>query len=120
MKKKLVISKNYLEKIPVRNPLINWTQNEDNIVTLEIENKGWANRVAQKLFGKPKISYVHLDKNGSFVWPLIDGNTDIIKIGELVEERFGEESHPLYERLAKFFKILESYRFISFKDDKKK
>ena len=118
-KKKIVINKNYLEKIPVKNPLINWNTDSLGIVTLEIENTGWANRVAQKLFGRPKISYVHLDQHGSFVWPLIDGETDIIKIGEAVKEHFGEKAEPLYERLAQFFRILESYRFISFKNDKK-
>ena len=118
-KKKIVINKNYLEKIPIKNPLIKWNTDESGKVTLEIENTGWANRVAQKLFGRPKISYVHLDENGSFVWPLIDGETDIIKIGEAVKEHFGEKAVPLYERLAQFFRILESYRFISFKNDKK-
>ncbi len=114
-KKKEIISKNYLELIPVRNPEISWKSGEDGLVTLEIANKGAFNKIAQTLFKKPKISYVHLDENGSFVWPLIDGENDIIKIGEAVKEHFGEKAEPLYERLAKFFKILESYKFISFK-----
>ncbi len=118
-KKKIVINKNYLVKVPVKNSLINYTTDKDGIVTLEIENTGWANRIAQKLFGRPKISYVHLDENGSFIWPLIDGETDIIVIGEKVKEQFGEKAEPLYERLAQFFRILESYKFISFQNDKK-
>lgn len=109
------ITENYLERIPLRNEEIGFSQDESGIVTLEIENKGVFNKIAQKLFKKPKISYVHLDKNGSFVWPLIDGQRDILEIGKLVDEHFGEESHPLYERLAKFFQILESYGFVSFK-----
>ena len=116
MKKKNIISKNYLDNIPLRHPEINWNRDDDGLVTLEIETTGWANRVAQKLFGRPKISYVHLDEHGSFVWPLIDGIRDITEIGVAVKEHFGDKAEPLYERLAKFFKILESYRFISFKD----
>ena len=84
----------------------------------EMENKGIANRIAQKLFKKPKISYVHLDKMGSFVWSLIDGEKSIVELGEAVEEKFGEEAHPLYERLAKYFQILDSYHFISWNDNK--
>lgn len=118
--KKKIISKNYLEQIPFRNPSINWTINDDGAVTLEIENTGFANRLAQRLLKKPKISYVHLDEFGSFIWPIIDGETDIIKIGETVKEHFGEKAEPLYERLAKFFEILKSYNFISFKDIKPK
>ena len=29
-----------------------------------------------------------------------------------LEEKFGEKANPLYERLAKYFQILESYHFI--------
>jgi len=47
------------------------------------------------------------------VWPLIDGETDIHALGEKVFEHFGEEAQPLYERLVKFFQILDSYKFIS-------
>jgi len=115
MKNNNAISTNYLEKIPVRNSLINWEKSDDGKITLEIENIGWINRIAQKFFKKPKITYVHLDETGSFVWPLIDGERNIIVLGEAVKERFGEEAEPLYERLAKFFQILESYNFISFK-----
>lgn len=115
MKKKNIINKNFLENIPVRNPLIKWSQSDDGKVTLEIENTGFFNTFAQKFFKKPRISYVHLDENGSFVWPIIDGEKSIIAIGESVKENFGEKAEPLYERLAKFFQILESYNFITFK-----
>ncbi len=108
------ISENYLERVPVRNEQINWEM-KDNKVNLLIENKGFFNRVAQSIFNKPKISYVHLDEMGSFVWPLIDGTRNIIQIGKLVEEHFGAAANPLYERLAKFFQILESYHFIDWK-----
>lgn len=102
---------NYLEMIPVRNPEINWTTDDDGIITLEIENKGAANRIAQKLLKKPKITYIHLDENGSFVWPLIDGKRTVMDIAQLVDAQFGEAAKPLYERLVKFFQILESYHF---------
>ena len=51
---------------------------------------------------------------GSFVWPIIDGERDIISIGEDVKAHFGEKAEPLYERLAKYFQILESYGFVKF------
>lgn len=121
--KKNVISENYLERIPCRSSLIEWKTDEEGIVTLEIENTGWANRIAQKLFKRPKISYVHLDKLGSFVWPLLDGKLTITELGKLVDAEFGEDAHPLYERLARYFQILDSYHFISWgnlKDNKGK
>ena len=111
-KKKEVISQNYLEKIPVRPAHIKWTADEAGIVTLDIENTGLFNRAAQKLLHKPKVSHIHLDEMGSFVWPLLDGEKNIIELGRMVEERFGEKANPLYERLAKYFQILDSYQFI--------
>lgn len=117
MAKKIIVDENYLERKPLRKPGLSWKQSEDGKVTLEIENTGFFNVVAQKIFKKPKISYVHLDENGSFLWPLLDGEKSIIDLGVLVKERFGEKAEPLYERLAKYFKILESYNFIEFKNN---
>lgn len=105
-------NENFLDNKPIRNENIGWSADDNGIVTLEIENKGVFNRIAQKLFKKPKISYVHLDEMGSFVWPVIDGEKDITELGRLVDEYFGEKAHPLYERLAKYFQILHSYGFI--------
>ena len=73
MAKKLIIDENYLDRKPVRNKNVSWKQDDENKVTLEIENTGFFNTIAQKVFKKPKVSYIHLDENGSFLWPLLDG-----------------------------------------------
>ncbi|MGN0132689.1 MAG: PqqD family protein [Lachnospiraceae bacterium] len=112
MSKKQKLSENYLEKCPLREESIEWTVDEEGLVTLNIENRGAFNRIAQKLFRKPKVSYIHLDEIGSFVWPLLCRDKNIIALGEAVKEHFGEKAEPLYERLAKYFQILDSYHFI--------
>jgi len=94
---------------------IEWTKDAEGIVTLNIKNTGFFNKMAQKFLKKPPVTYIHLDEMGSFVWPLMDGEADIIMLGKVVEEHFGEKAHPLYERLAKFFQILDSYKFIEWK-----
>lgn len=115
MAKKKQNGENYLEKVPFKNERFRWTKTDDGIVTIEIDNKGFFNRLLQKIAKKPPVSYIHLDANGSFVWQCIDGKSDILKIGELVEEHFGEGSHPVYERLVQFFAMLERAGFIEFK-----
>lgn len=115
MRKEQINQNNYLEKKPVHKECLNWSQDSDGKIALEMENKGAVNRVFQKLFKKPKISYIHLDEMGSFIWPLIDGEKNIFEIGELVDGHFGEKAHPLYERLSQYFRILENYGFITFK-----
>ncbi len=120
MKNKNTIDENYLERVPLRPESIEWSENEAGLVTLDIENKGVMNRIFQKLFKKPKVSHIHLDENGSFVWKLIDGERSISDMGEPVEEQFGDKAKPTYERLAKFFQILESYGFVEWKGALKK
>lgn len=118
-KKKIVIPENYLERIPCHPSSIKWTTNDKGIVTLKIENTGWANKIAQKFFNRPQYSYIHLDENGSFIWPLIDGKKTITELGKLVEAEFGEKANPLYERLARYFQILDSYHYIQWVENKK-
>ena len=115
-RKKEVISENYLERIPLRKPGIDWSKDEAGAITLHIENKGIMNSIAQKLFKKPKTSHVHMEEVGSFLWPLLNGDKDLIALGELVKEHFGEKAEPLYERLVKYFQIMESYNFITWKE----
>jgi len=114
-KKKEVISQNYLENIPVRQEGLRWDVNDKGLVTLYVHNTGLMKKITQKLLKKPEYTQVHLDENGSFIWPLIDGKKNIIELGEPVKAHFGEKAEPLYPRLAKFFQILESYGFVSFK-----
>ena len=114
-KKKEVINQNYLDNIPVRQEGLKWDVNDKGLVTLYIHNKGLMKKITQVLLKKPEYTQVHLDENGSFVWPLIDGEKDITELGVYVKDHFGEKAEPLYPRLAKFFQILESYGFVSYK-----
>lgn len=106
---------NYLDLVPKIAEGLVWNSNEENIVTLEIENRGLFNRIAQKVFKKPKISYIHLDELGSYAWLLIDGESNVSQIAVPFKEHFGEKAEPLYEKLVKYFEILKSYNFITLK-----
>lgn len=105
---------NYLDKIPVRNGDFAWTEN-NGLVTVQQENTGVYNTIAQKFFKSPRVSNVDLDKFGSFVWLQIDGERSIYEIGILVKAKFGKDAEPLYERLAKYFYTLENVHFVSYK-----
>ena len=108
--------KNFLDIIPKKNEKIRWTKEEKDgktEVTLEVDNVGIINKLAQKLLKKPKVSYIHLDEMGSFIWQCIDEKKTVYEISEYVDDHFGEEAKPLYERLIKYLKILESYGFVN-------
>ena len=105
---------NYLDLIPRRNEALRWHRDLKERVILEIENTGIMNTIAQKVFGKPRFTKVHLDAQGTFIWPLIDGEKTVADIAALVKEEFGEKAEPLYPRIVKYFQIVESYNFIEF------
>ena len=105
---------NYLDLIPEKNSSLKWHTDLKERVILEVENTGIMNKIAQNLFNKPRFTKVHLDANGSFIWPLIDGKRTVEDIAVLVKEQFGEAAEPLYPRIIKYFQIVESYRFIRF------
>ena len=113
-KKKKESQINYLDLIPKKNEALRWHTDLKKRVILEVENRGVFNTVAQKVFGKPRFTKVHLDDMGTFVWPLIDGEKTVEDIGKLVKEEFGEKAEPLYTRFVKYFQIMESYHFVVF------
>ena len=114
MKKKKQ-QKNYLDLIPMRDAALVWTRDDEGIVVLEVENTGAFNRIAQKLFKRPRVTKVHMEKYGSFLWPLIDGRRTVMELADLQKEQFGEEVEPVYPRVVKYMQIMESYHFIAFK-----
>ena len=73
-KKAKAESANYLDYVPMHNEDKYPFQTDDNgAVTIMVENKGVFNKIAQVVFRKPRISKIHLDEMGNFIWPYIDG-----------------------------------------------
>lgn len=108
---------NYLDLVPERAAGLTWSKDEEGMVILEVENTGAFNRIAQKLFKRPKYTKVHMEKYGSFLWPLIDGERTVMELADLQKAQFGEEVEPLYPRVVKYMQIMESYYFISMKSN---
>jgi len=106
------LADNFVDYIYAKNPSLEWETDSNGNVTLLKENKGFFNLLAQKLLGKPRVSQIHMEEMGSFIWPLIDGKKSVYKIGKYVSEHFGDDAEPLYERLSVYMKMLEDYKFI--------
>ena len=106
--------RNKLSKIPVINRDITWKEANGEVVLFR-KNKGLFNRFLIILINKPRTSYIHLDKIGSFIWKKLDGNNSVSEIGLALEKEFGSSVFPLYERLIKFLGILKENKIITFK-----
>lgn len=109
------VKANVLDFVPQKNPLINWETDESGIVVLVHVNSGVFNTIAQKLSHSPKISYIELDNFGSYIWTCIDENKTIFDISLELKNKFGDNTEPLYERILKYFRILQSNKFITLK-----
>ena len=73
---------------------------------------------AKKILKKPKVSQIHLDEMGNFVWPLIDGTRTVYEIAKLVKAEFGDKAEPLYDRLVQYIRNLEAYGFVEVQGEK--
>lgn len=114
MRKKQKSQINYLELIPRKPAELRWHRDFRERVIIEVENRGLFHTIAQKVFHKPRFTKVHLDSNGSFIWPLIDGRKTVADIAAQVHEELGDQAEPLYPRIVKYFRIMESYHFVEF------
>lgn len=81
---------------------------EENIVTILEKQDHKIQKFFRKLkFRIPEYKKISLDEYGSYVFLQIDGNKTIKDIGESLEVNYGEEAHPLYERLLLFLNHIE-------------
>ena len=85
---------------------------EEGEVTVDMENKGFTNKIAQKFFKRPEVSHIKLEGMGSFIFLCVDGKRSVYDIGQLVKEKYGDEAEPLYERLSVYMKKLEEVGFV--------
>ena len=113
-KKVKKISVNYLEQIPKRSDTRPWKKDEKGMVVIEMENKGFYHRIAQRFFKKPKVSYIELDQYGSHVWENIDGKHTVYEIVQSMEDKFPQEKDRMLDRVVTFFATLQTHGFISF------
>lgn len=109
-------TENYVERIPKINK--KWEELENGIVEVTVENVGFYNTIAQKVFKKPRYSFIKLDEYGSCVWKQIDGKKTIYEIGQILQKEHKGASDQLYERLSTYFGILEQNRYIQFVNTK--
>ena len=106
---------NFLDYTPRRNANLPWRK-KGTLVEVDVEHKGFINKIAQKFFHRPRISHIALDEFGSFIWPLLDGTQSVEQIGRLVKDHFGKKAEPLYERLCSYLKTLHREGFIVYEN----
>lgn len=98
--------------IPLRSESIDWSADENGLVTITMENSGLFDRILQLLMKKPKRSFIHLDEKGSFFWQSADGSHTLGEIALGSAERFGEAPDISLTAAERFLEILCGCNFI--------
>ena len=104
--RKYRISANYMDIVYTRSEKLTFDENEEGLVVLNVENRGFFNTVAQKFFHKPRFSHISLDKYGTVVWKCLDGNNSVNDIVEKMKESFPDETDRMLDRTVHFLRIL--------------
>jgi hypothetical protein len=115
MAKRRKISQNYMDTVLIPNPVQKWSVREDGIVVIDMENKGFYHKIAQKFFHRPKVSHIALDTYGTAVWKALDGNHSVFDVVNLMKEQFPKEESRMLDRVVTFLHTLQVNGFIMIK-----
>lgn len=106
------VTQNILDMIPIR--AHEWEEKD----TVSVKVPRFRSKLGQKFCGliKKEPTYrVNLDKYGSYVWKLCDGERTVRAIGKALSEKYGKEVEPVFERLGELFHIMEANKLITYK-----
>jgi hypothetical protein len=82
---------------------------KDGIVTVLEKQDHKIQKFFRKLkFAIPEYKKITMDEYGSYVFLQIDGSKTVKDIGETLEVKYGNEVHPLYERLLLFLNHIDA------------
>lgn len=110
------IDSNYMDLVLIPNPEQKWTEREDGIVVIDMENKGFYHKIAQKFFHKPRVSHIALDAHGTALWKALDGQRTVFDVVNRMKEAFPEEKDRMLDRVITFLHTLQINKFILTKD----
>lgn len=112
MAKKRRISQNYMDAVLIPNPERTWHEREDGIIVIDMENKGFYHRIAQRFFHRPKVSHIALDAHGTAVWKALDGNHSVYDIIQQMKQEFPGEEDRMLDRVITFLHTLQVNHFV--------
>lgn len=81
--------------------------NKGLVVVLNKQDYKIQNFLRKFRFNIPEYKKIEFDEYCSTVFLLIDGKKTVKEIGEILDKKFGEKVHPLYERLLIFLNHID-------------
>jgi len=110
------VSSNYMDLIFVHAGDKPYTVDDKGIVTVDVTNKGFYNKIAQRFWNKPSVSHIELDEYGSCVWNSLDGQNTVNEVLEIMYDKYPDEKERMLDRLITFMNILQNNKYIIIKN----
>jgi hypothetical protein len=105
-----------MRAVPLRNPAVTWTVNEEGEVqlTVPLRKDGWM-RVAKFVFKIPDTREIQLDEVGSEVWQWCDGENSVARIIERLQKQHKLNRKEAEVSLTAYLKTLAQRGLIGLK-----
>lgn len=109
-----------LELRPMRNPALEWSEENERVV-LHIrheQKKSWKVRLVSLLVPIPDDRRIALDAIGTDVWRMLDGQNTVGKIARTLAKKYKLAPREAELSLQQFFKVLGRRGYVGFINDK--
>lgn len=105
-----------LQLRPIRNPNLEWTEEEGRVVLLLIRGtkKNWKARLLRVFVPIPEKRRIALDAIGTDVWKMIDGENQLGQIAQKLARKYKLSPREAELSLQQFFKELGRRGYIGF------
>lgn len=105
--------KEALNTLPIRNPYVEWEKTEDGEVLIKVpRRKDWLGKLLAFIFAPPETRQVSLDKIGSLVWDLSDGQHSFEDIVRAVSKNYKVTRREAEIGVAAFLRELGKRKLI--------
>jgi len=95
---------------------LEWQEDDEGkVFLLKEKSRNQAMKWLIRKAGKNQFFRIHLDRFGTKAWQLADGSRSVAGIAAVMREEFGEDLKDPAERVARFFAMLASSRFVVFR-----
>lgn len=106
------LRRNFLDLVFVPHQKMKWHFNERAQVVLHFAHTSFFDKLAQRFFAKPAISFISLDEYGSLLWTSLDGKNTVSNLVEILQNKFPPEKNDMLKRVVHFLHTLQSNKFV--------
>ena len=111
-----VSRKEFLRIKLLRNPNLEWNKDENEEVTIHLPYKkgGYFRNFFSRFYKIPEEKKIKLDKIGSLVWILCDGNHTVEKVAHAIQKKYKLVREEAEAALKTYLNHLIERRFLGF------